>query len=164
MDANVWRTKIADLRKEVDLPKVVSKEEREKLQADSLAKKMQDISPVREQFTKFDKFTLEGFEWQVPDDYKQKASEMFDGMFIQAGMDMNEQNLATAIRMRDSNFLYENFGKIREAIVKQAQTDLQAKIDAELHNTQPPNTATATDQGGEQTLPGIGALISTLKR
>jgi hypothetical protein len=85
-------------------------------------------------------------------------------MFIQAGMDMNEQNLATAIRMRDSNFLYENFGKIREAIVKQAQTDLQAKIDAELHNTQPPNTATATDQGGEQTLPGIGALISTLKR
>lgn len=164
MDANVWRTKIADLRKEVDLPKVVSKEEREKLQADSLAKKMQNISPVREQFTKFDKFTLEGFEWQVPDDYKQKASEMFDGMFIQAGMDMNEKNLATALRMRDSNFLYENFGKIREAIVKQAQTDLQAKIDAELHNTQLPNAATATDQGGEQTLPGIGALISTLKR
>ena len=162
MDANVWRTKIGDLRKEVDLPKVVSREEREKLQADSLAKKMQAISPVREQFTKFDKFSLGDFEWQVPDDYKQKASEMFNGMFIDAGLDMNEQNLATAIRMRDSNFLYENFGKIREAIVKQAQTDLQAKIDADLHNDTPPNTATATDQGGQQAPKGIGSLISTL--
>jgi hypothetical protein len=123
---------------------------------------MQDISPVREQFTKFDKFSLGDFEWQVPDDYKQKASEMFNGMFIDAGLDMNEQNLATAIRMRDSNFLYENFGKIREAIVKQAQTDLQAKIDADLHNDTPPNTATATDQGGQQAPKGIGSLISTL--
>ena len=162
MDANVWRTKIGDLRKEVDLPKIVSKEEREKLQADSLAKKMQAISPVREQFTKFDKFSLGDFEWQVPDDYKQKASEMFDGMFIQAGMDMDEKNLATAIRMRDSNFLYENFSKIREAIVKQAQTDLQAKIDAELNNTQLPNTSTATDQGDVQAPKGISSLISSL--
>lgn len=162
MDANAWRTKIGDLRKEVDLPKVVSKEEREKLQADSLAKKMQSLTPVRDQFSKFDKLNLEGFEWQVPEDYKQKANEMFDGMFIDAGLDMNEENLATAIRLRDSNFLYENFGKIKEAIIKQAQTELQAKIDSELHNTQPPNTATATDQGGQQTLPGIGRLISTL--
>ena len=165
MDANVWRTKINDLKNSIEYPKVATKEERAKLQADSLAKKMQDIAPLRNEFTKFDKFSLEGLDYEVPNEYKAKSSEMFDGMFIDANMPVNEENIAAAIRLRDSNFLYENFGKIREVIIKQAQTDLQARIDKESHNDQPPNTATASDQGtGEEQLPGIGKLVESQLR
>ena len=165
MDANVIRGRINDLKKGIELPRVVTKEDREKFQADSLAKKMQDVAPVRDQFTKFDKFSIEGLgDWQIPDDYKAKAGEMFDGMFIDANMEMNEDNLASAIALRDAYYLKENFSKIKEAIIKQAQTDLQAKIDAESHNDVPPNTATATDQGGADAPQGIGALIESLNR
>jgi len=163
IDAATERYRINELKKGIELPKVMSKEEREKFQAEALAKKQQALAPVKDQFTKFDKFQYEGFEYDVPAEYKEKSAEMFDGMFIDAGLEMNEENLKTAIQLRNSNFLLENFGKIKEVIIKQAETALRAKIDAELHNTTPPNTATATDQNTGQELPGIGNLISSLK-
>ncbi len=163
IDAATERYRINELKKGIELPKVMSKEEREQFQAETLAKKQQALAPVKDQFTKFDKFQYEGFEYDVPAEYKDKSAEMFDGMFIDAGLEMNEENLKTAIQLRNSNFLLENFGKIKEVIIKQAETALRAKIDAELHNTTPPNTATASDQGTGQELPGIGNLISSLK-
>jgi hypothetical protein len=163
IDAAMERNRISDFKKGIEMPKVISKEEREKFQAETLAKRQQSLSPVKEQFTKFEKFQHEEFEYDVPAEYKEKSAEMFDGMFIDAGLEMNEENLKTAIQLRNSNFLLENFGKIKEVIIKQAETALRAKIDEELHNTTPPNTATATDQNTGQELPGIGNLISTLK-
>jgi hypothetical protein len=60
--------------------------------------------------------------------------------------------------------LEANFDKIKEVIEKQARTALQAEIDAKLHNTQPPNQATASDQGGGEELPGLGKLADDLGR
>jgi len=164
IDAATERNRINELKSGVKLPPpLVSKEERARLEEESLAKKEQSLTPVKDQFMKFDKFQLEGFEYDVPAEYKEKSAELFDGMFLDAGLEMNEANLKTALQLRDSNFLWENFGKIKEVITKEAETALRAKIDAELHNTTPPNTATATDQGTREELPGIGKLISTLQ-
>jgi len=163
MDASAVREKIGALKKEVDLPKVMTAEDRERAKADSLAKREQALSPLREQFTKFEKFSLGDFEFEVPSDYKQKADDLFKGYFIDAGVEMNEENLKSAIQLRDSNFLYENFSKIKEVIAKQAQASVQEKTDRELHNENPPNTATRTDQVQDEQLPGIGKLIESLK-
>jgi len=163
IDAATERNRINELKKGIKLPQVVSKEERARLEEESLAQKKQSLQPVKDQFTKFDKFQHEGFEYDVPAEYKEKSEELFDGMFLDAGLEMNEENLKTAIQLRDSNFLLENFGKIKEIIIKEAEVAIRAKIDAELNNETPPNTATATDQTEKQELQGIGKLISDLK-
>ena len=163
IDAATERSKIYELKRGIDLPVTLTKEEKEQAQAQAIEKRQQALNPVKEQFTKFDKFQHEGFEYDVPADYKEKSSELFDGMFLDAGLEMNEENLKTAIQLRDSNFLLENFGKIKEVIIKEAKASLKAEIDAELHNETPPNTATATDQTDRQELQGIGKLISDLR-
>ena len=164
IDAATERNRINQLKTGIKLPTVVSKEERERLAEEALAKKEQSLTPVKDQFVKFDKFQIEGLiDYDVPAEYKEKSAELFDGMFLDAGLEMNEANLKTAIQLRDSNFLYENFGKIKEVIVKEAQAALKKELDKELNNETPPNTATATDQETKEELPGIGKLISTLK-
>lgn len=162
MDANAVREKIGALKKEVELPQVMTPEQREQAKADALAKREQALAGVRDEFTKFEKFSIEGFEYDVPTEYKQKAADLFNGYFIDAGVEMNEENLKLALQLRDANFLYENFGKIKEVIAKQAQTASQAKVDEELHNETPPNTATRTDQVQDEQPQGIGKLVSDL--
>jgi hypothetical protein len=159
LDAATERNRINDLKKGIELPKVVTKEDREKLQADSLATRMQALTPLKEKFNKFDKFTHDGFEYDVPETYKQTTSDIFEGAFVKGNMDMSEDNLAAALKLRDASFLYDNFSKIKEVIAKQAKTELQAEIDAKLHNTTLPNTATGTDQGDKgDELPGISSI------
>ena len=168
MDANVWRNRINDLKKEIDLPEVVTPEQREQQRLDYLAKKEQDLDPIKDKFINFDKFThpeVEGFEWQPTSDYKAKAEEMFKGMFVDADMPMNKDNMAAALRLRDATLLYENFPKIREAIIKEAQVALRAEIDAESHSDAPPNTQTATDQDSNNaSVSGIAKLVDDLQR
>ena len=163
MDANTVRNRLTELKKGIEMPKIVSKEERERLATETLAQRQQKLAPVKEQFTKFEKFSYEGLDYDVPAEYKEKSSEFFDGYFLDAGQEMNEENLKTALQLRDANFLYENFGKIKEVIIKEAQTALRKQIDDESHNTTLPNTATATDQNEVQQLQGIGKLVSDLK-
>jgi hypothetical protein len=164
MDANVVKGRLNELKKGIELPKLVTKEEREKLQADSLAKKMQAIAPLRDQFLKYDKFQRGDLVFEPPAEYKAGLGDMFDGMFINADMEVNEENINFALKARDAWLLEANFDKIKEVIEKQAKTSLQAEIDAKLHNTQPPNQATASDQGGGEELPGLGKLADDLGR
>jgi hypothetical protein len=163
LDAAAAREKIENLKSVIEMPKIVSKEEKLKAEQDALAQKEQVIAPLKETFSKFDKFSYEGFEFDVPSEYQSKLPDMFQSMFINAGMEPNEENLQSAVELRDALFLHQYFPKIKEVIAKEAETKLQAKVDAELHNTQPPNTATLTDQGNVNTLPGAGQFVSDLK-
>jgi hypothetical protein len=80
---------------------------------------------------------------------------MYKAMVIDAGLEPTEENLQSATEIRDSLFLLQNFPKIRESIVKQAQVDLQKKLDEALNNTTKPNTATASDDNANrEDLPG----------
>jgi hypothetical protein len=57
--------------------------------------------------------------------------------------------------MRDALFVLNNFGKIQEVIAKQAQVELQKKLDEALNNTKQPNTTTASDDNANRDeLPG----------
>lgn len=164
LDAATERNRINDLKKSIDLPKVITKEERAKAEADFSAKRMQALAPLREQYTKFEKYSDgQGLDFDVPKEFQAKLGDIFDGMFIEAGHEPDEKTIAAAEDLKIAWFLKENFSKIKEVIVKQAQTDLQAKIDAESHNDSPPNTTTATDQNTNQELPGIGKLVNTLR-
>jgi len=155
------RDRIKDLAKGIELPKVQTQEEREKLQAEYTQKKTELTKPIKDKFVKFDEYVNGDFKFATPGEFKEKLSGMFDGLFIDAGLEVNEQNLAIAETLKKAMFLEEYFPKIKEVIEKSAQTEIQAKLDEALHNTQLPNTATATDNRTEDTLPGVSKLFGS---
>ena len=163
LDAAAARDKINNLKGVIEMPVVLTKEQKQASADEAIAKKEQAIAPLKETFSKFDKFVYEGFEFDVPDEYKSKLPDMFQSMFIDAGLEPNEENLQTALELRDALLLKQYFPKIKEVIAKEAETKLQAKIDAELHNTQPPNTATLTDQENVNNLSGMSKFLQDQK-
>jgi len=144
------RANIKSLTNGIELPKQTTKEERESALAKAQQERIQQTEPLKAKFLQFDKFEKGDFKYDSPAEFKSKLPEMFQAMFIDAGLDPTEENLQTAVELRDSMFLYQNFDKIKEVIAKQAQTELQKKLDEALHNTTPPNTTTATDQGSQE--------------
>jgi hypothetical protein len=163
MMAGDARENIKKLTQGIEFPKIVTQEERRKQAEEEQSKKIEILAPLKESFSKFDKFSHEGFDFDVPNDYQSKLPDMFDSMFIKAGMEPTQENLQSAVELRDALFLLQYFPKIREVIAKEAETKLQAKHDAELNNTQPPNTATMTDQENVKTLSGANQFLSDLK-
>jgi len=160
MDADDARANIKALTGGIDLPKAVTREEREQQATQAMQRRIQETEPLKADFLAFDKFKIGDLEYDPPSDFKSKLPDMFQAMFIDAGMEPTKENLQTAIELRDSTFLYQNFDKIKEVIVKQAQVEIQKKLDEALNNTTPPNTATATDDSGQEaTLPGLSKFL-----
>jgi hypothetical protein len=157
IDAQSARANIKSLTNGIEMPKTVSKEQRDLEASQVLQNRVKNTSPLKEEFTKFDTFEKGGFKYDVPAEAKAKLPAMFDAMFVEAGMEATPENLQTAKDMRDGQFLLDNFEKIIEVAVKQGQTEIQKKLDEALNNTTPPNTATATDNGKPTNqLPGPG--------
>lgn len=148
IDAAAARDKINGLKKEIELPQIVSKEDKERLQADELAKKQGLLSPLKQEFSKFDKIKFGDIEYTVPAEYKEGLGDMFDAYFINAGNEVTEENLTDLAELRDAIFIKRNMDGIIQAVIKDAQTKLRAELDKELGNTDLPNTATASDQAG----------------
>lgn len=157
------RERIKELTKGVEIPKFQTKEERQTLYEQALAKKQELIKPIKEKFTQFDEYVNGDFKFAVPQDFKAKLDGVFQGLFVDAGLEVNEENLAVAEMFKKSMFLEEYFPRIKEVIEKQAKTVIQEKTDEELHNTTPPNTATATDQGQKEVLPGLDKFFQDEK-
>lgn len=158
IDARTARANIKNLTSGIQLPKAVSKEDRERLQTEALNKRMADTAPLKEEFTKFDKFNdkrIEGFEFDVPNDYKSKLNDMFQAMFVDAGMEPTAENKEAVMELRDALLLKQELPKIWDIAFKKGQVSVQKKVDEELSNTKPPNTTTKTDiEGTKDDLPG----------
>lgn len=145
LDSASARRNINQLKVGIEMPKVVSREERERLATEALTQKTQAIAPLKAEFSKFDKIKVGDVEYTVPEDYKSKLGDMFDAYFLKAGNDVTDENLATVLELRESMFLYEHRNEIAQAIAKEAQRQVRAEMESKLGNTQLPNTGTASD-------------------
>lgn len=164
MDAEDARANIKALTNGIELPKTVTKEERLAQESKNLQERTLKTEPLKADFLKFDKFKLGDFEYDPTADFKNKLPDMFDA-FFETGQEPTQENLNAVKELRDAMFLYQHFDKIKEVIAKSAQTEVQKKLDEALHNTTPPNTATATDDGGQQnTRPGLGKLLEDMSK
>ena len=150
IDAQGARANIKTLTSGIEFPKAVTKEQRDADAATALQKRIQATDPLKTEFTTFDKFKKGAIDYDVPADFKTKLPDMFQAMFIDAGLEPTPENKATAMELRDMTFLYQNIDKIIEVKVKEGQTEIQRKLDEALNNTKPPNTKTATDEGSPQ--------------
>jgi hypothetical protein len=166
MSADDARATLKTLTSGIEFPKAATKEQREADAAQALQKRIQATDPLKTEFTTFDKFKSEKgkIDYDVPADFKAKLPDMFQAMFIDAGLEPTPENKATAMELRDMTFLYQNIDKIIEVKVKEGQTEIQKKLDEALNNTKPPNTATATDEGSpHDNRRGLGAFLEDMK-
>jgi hypothetical protein len=166
MSADDARATLKTLTSGIEFPKAATKEQRDADEVIALQKRIQATDPLKAEFTTFDKFKSEKgkIDYDVPADFKAKLPDMFQAMFVDAGLDPTPENKATAMELRDMTFLYQNIDKIIEVKVKEGQTEIQRKLDEALNNTTPPNTKTATDEGSPQdNRRGLGAFLEDMK-
>jgi Fe-S-cluster formation regulator IscX/YfhJ len=149
IDAQSARANIKALTQGIEMPKTVSKEERDRAIAEAAAQRNQAIEPLKAKFTQFDKFKDERIpdlgDFDVPSDYKSKLGNMFQAMLVDAGLEPSQENFEVMTEFRDAMLVKESLPKIWEIAVKHGATKAQKELDEKLHNTQLPNTATATD-------------------
>jgi len=161
LEASDARDRIKKLLEGVELPKFPTKEEREAQQAKLLKDKETAITPFKEIFKKFDEYQNGDFKFAVTDEYKAGLDDMFDGMFINGGLEVNEANLATAEKLKRAMFVDEYLPKMLEVKEKEVEARVKAEYDKLVHNDEPINTATATDQETTDNpdQPGLGRFF-----
>lgn len=149
IDAAKARKDLDVLKSEIEMPEVMTPEDREKAVAEAKQEKEQELSPYMEKFKKFDKWTYgegeDAFTFDVPDEFKEGLEDMFKGFFIEGDQPVNEQTLEAVAELRDASLLKEYFPKIKEIIVNEAMAKEKADRDKLLNNQSPENTSTATE-------------------
>ena len=156
------REKVKQLLSGIELPKVVTKEERDRIAAESLTEKTKRAEPFKEIFSKFDAYKNGDFEFAVPDEFKAKVPEIFKGMFIDGGVEINEANLATAELIKKALFVEEYLPKMLEVRDKLTEARIKAEYDKLVHNDTPPNTTTAADNqtgGADPNRPSVSKFF-----
>lgn len=157
------RKELGELKKQINLPEVLTPEQREAKAAEARENTKKALEPYAEKFAQFDKFNRtvgdKQFEFVVPDDYKESLKPMFEAFFL-AGNEVNENNLEAIQKVRDGQMLLENFDSVYRAIESDVEARIRKEHDIELGNTTPPNTAAASDEGLEkERTNGIGAFL-----
>jgi hypothetical protein len=167
IDAAYAREKINNLKGAIELPKILTREQREQAEAQMKAEREKQLAPMREAFTSFDKFShpqIPGFEADVNGEYKSKLNDIFKGYFGDSGVPPTKENLEAAVEFRNAFFVYEQLPKLREIWLKEGRAESQKKYDEESHNTTPPNTATATDNNDVKNYKGLADFFGSQSR
>lgn len=150
IDANESRKVLEGLKDTIEMPTVMTAEEKEQAIAEAKEAKSKELIPYADKFKQFDKWTVDigddkKFEFDVPDEFKKGLDGMFKGFFLDEEMELNEKNLETVVELRNAMLLTEYFPKIYEVIQNDAKTVTQENTDALLNNNAPENTSTRTD-------------------
>ena len=140
------RERVKSLLGGIEVPKPISAEEIEAKRTKALEEKVKATAPIKEIFTKFDTYKNGEFEFTPPDEFKSKLGDIWNGFFIDGGLEVNEENISTAELIKEALFVKEYLPKMLEVHEKTIRAKLKEEQDALLHNDMPPNTATATDQ------------------
>jgi len=155
------RERVKSLLGGIEVPKPISAEEIEAKRTKALEEKVKATAPIKEIFTKFDTYKNGEFEFTPPDEFKSKLGDIWNGFFIDGGLEVNEENISTAELIKEALFVKEYLPKMLEVHEKTIRAKLKEEQDALLHNDMPPNTATATDQGDsvDPDKPGLNSFF-----
>lgn len=157
MRADDARANIKKLTEGIELPKAEDPTIATQRAAAKEAEIAQRSAPFKAEYSKFDKFNMgDNLDYTVPKEFQDKLPEMFDA-FIKAGNEPTAESMAILNDIRDATFFSAHRKEILAAMMKEAETRAQAKLDEKLGNTQLPNTSTASDgaNGVKSNLPGV---------
>lgn len=150
IEANATRRTWNELKSGVKLPEVATPEAREAIRVQQVEQKKQQLTPLKETFSKFDKFTEEieegkVFEFNVPDEYKSQLGDIFDAYFVDSGLEPTKENLETIENLKKAMLISGNFKQIYKTIEGDVETRMKAERDKLLNNTTPLNTKSAAE-------------------
>ena len=139
-----------ELKETVELPKMATPEEKKAEQERLREEKTKNIAPLKETFSKFEKFTEQidedkSFEFIVPDEYKEVLPEMFEAYFVDAGLEPTKENLDSIEDLKKGLMLLKHFKQIYKTIEGDVQTREKAERDKLLGNETPTNTQSGTE-------------------
>jgi hypothetical protein len=132
------------------MPEIATPEQKEAALAKERDAKIQQITPLKETFAKFDKYTLEiepgkVLDVTVDDEYKEGLPAMFEDFFVKGGVEVTKEALADIEDLKVALFLKNNIKQIYKVIEGDVETKMRAERDALLNNTNPANTKTAAE-------------------
>ena len=140
------RQELGKFQQEVELPTTKSEEDllaEGAQRADTIKKEWEPILP---ELTKFEKISIPGpegsqpFEFEVPQEFQDGLGEMFEAMITSGELEANKDTVAFMMEQRNKEFIYQNLGKIREAIEADVRSSVTKKTDEELNNQEEPNS------------------------
>jgi hypothetical protein len=139
-----------ELKATVKMPEIATPEQKEAALAKERDAKIQQITPLKETFAKFDKYTLEiepgkVLDVTVDDEYKEGLPAMFEDFFVKGGVEVTKEALADIEDLKVALFLKNNIKQIYKVIEGDVETKMRAERDALLNNTNPANTKTAAE-------------------
>ena len=150
IEANTARKQWSELKSSVKLPQIKTAEQKQAEQAALVEQKAKAIKPIADKFSDFKEFTEdieEGkqFKFIPPDEYKAGLPEMMKAYFVDAGNEVNEENLSIMNELRDALLLKRHFKQIYKTIEADVSTREKAKYDALLNNEHPGSTQSAAE-------------------
>jgi hypothetical protein len=151
IEANAARKAWDELKSKVVVPKVQTPEEKEADLVRIKEEKKIQLTPIKEIFSKFDKFTEEiepgkVLDFIVPDEYKQTLPDMFEAYFVEAGIEPTKENLVIMEDLKKGIMLGKYIKQIYKVIEGDVETRMKAERDILLNNTKPSNTQTAAEE------------------
>jgi len=164
LKASDARKYISDMMEGVEVPKVLSKEEMDRLAQEAASKKESEVAPHRAEYLKFDKVKiLDDLEYTVPDEFKADLPGMFDTFMIKAGNEPTPENIEALNDLREALFFNKYKKEIYDVMYKDAESKIKKALDDKLGNTKPPNSAQASDGAGGQQPSGASKFMEDLK-
>lgn len=158
LKASDARKYVSDMMEGVEVPKVLSKEEMDRMAKEATSKKESEVAPHRAEYLKFDKVKLmDDLEYTVPDEFKADLPGMFDTFMIKAGNEPTPENIEALNDLREALFFNKYKKEIYDVMYKDAESKIKKALDDKLGNTKPPNDAQASD-GAQGTQTGEGGM------
>jgi len=150
IEANAARKVWEELKKTVQVPNIATPEQKEAERVRAKEELRTKIVPLKETFSKFDKFTEEIedgkiFDFNVPDEYKEDLGQMFETYIVDAGVEPTAENLANIEELKKALLLSKYFKQIYKTIEGDVETRMKAERDKLLGNENPSNTHSATE-------------------
>ena len=149
--ANKARKEFSKLANEVEMPEVLTPEERlaQKEQAKAELKTLWD-EPI-DRIAQYEKEAIkddEGnilFDYDVPEDFRGHIKEYVESMVLSGELPVNEEMLNFIESDIRKNMITQNLSKILKVYKSQLESEWQEQKDKEEGNTEPPNKVTAPE-------------------
>ncbi len=160
IDANAARRQLRALT-DVELPKIQTLEDRQKAQEEKVASIREGWKPYMEKIAAPDALEIkdaEGnklFDFELEEGSTSGIADYLDAFVVAGELEPSEETLMTVIDQRDRDLVYDNLPKILAVYKNQLLSEFQKKVDEELNNTKPPNTAEPTDKEVQSAVSGF---------
>jgi len=170
VEASKAKKKFQQLSDEVEMPEVISPEEREQQKAEALDNLKKSWKEPLDRIAQYEKEVIkdsEGnvmLEFEIPESFRSEIRDYAEAMVTSGEFPVNEESLAFVEDNVRKLAVAEYLPKLLEVYGNQLQSEWQRQKDEEEGNTKPPNRDVAPDIKGDDNLPSARNIGGSSER